>query len=175
MGYPTHDRPKGNIVWLHCHDITEASGIIGYMSDKTVLLTYIKKSRDMFFGPNVICQYAPIDNVITINKFLKFWEPSFAINVRLELRPNHITIVHKLNIPIYLINGSISEKSYRRWKILILLTRNFMPKFTFVWATNNKQTLRMANLGAHDISSQESSHGRIGEILQKLEIMRNKK
>lgn len=174
MGYPTHDRPKGNIVWVHCHDISEASGIIGLLNDTTVLLTYTKKSHDTFLGSNVICQYIPIDNAITINRFLKFWEPSIAIHIRLELRPNHIYIAHKMNIPLFLINGSISDKSYKKWKFFKFLAKTIMPKFIFIWAINNKQTLRLANLGAHDISSQESSHGRMNEILQKIKATADK-
>ncbi|MDR3208926.1 MAG: hypothetical protein LBT45_03710 [Rickettsiales bacterium] len=175
IGLPTEDRPKGEIVWVHCNDFAEAGDIMrcvsGAMPHK-ILLTYNKRQG----GGNeygAICQFAPIDTYMAVRNFLHFWEPALALRIGSELRPYQLHLLKKNNIPSFLINGRVSGKSYRRWKWAKRFARKIVRNFTFVWAVDNKQVLRLANMGARDIESQELIYGnnKIKEILQKIRRM----
>ncbi|MDR1071735.1 MAG: hypothetical protein LBL21_03785 [Rickettsiales bacterium] len=175
IGMPTEDRPKGEIIWVHCHDFAESSEILrcmpGGMPHK-VLLTYNKRHG----GGNdygAICQFAPIDTHMAVRNFLRFWEPALAIRIGSELRPYQLHLLKKNNIPSFLIGGQMSDKSYRRWKLARRFARKIVRDFTFVWAADNRQVLLLANLGARDIESQDLIYGgsKTKEILHKIRQM----
>lgn len=175
LGRPTENRPKGDLVWVHSQDPARAGEVVravaAAMPGKIILLTYdvVSAARpDHFFG--TICQFAPIDNRLAVRNFLKFWEPSIAVYVGGELRPIQQHMLKKSDIPCFMVNGAISDKSYRRWKWAKPLARKTMRNFTFVWAVDNVQTLRLANLGARDIKSQEliAGPGKMREIMIKI-------
>lgn len=176
MGSPTENRPKGDLVWVHCDDFSEAGdvlkGVVANMPDRVVLLTYnTRQSADRFDNiPGVICQFAPLDNAVTVRKFLRFWEPTVAIYTGAELRPIQLAQLKKLEIPSFLVNGHLSDKSYRWRKLMKRLARKTMRNFKFVWAVDNMQTLRLANLGANDVKSQEliQGPGKMREIILKI-------
>lgn len=175
MGRPTDDRPKGDVIWIHCDSIVESKAAIrelmANMPNKTILLTCnANDAPDVHYDANVIRQYAPADMYMAVRRFLQFWEPAAAIRLGSELRPNQLALLKKNNIPSFLINGEISGRSYRRWKRARRLARRVMRCFTFVWALDNKQTLRLANMGARDIKSQELLTGgnKIREILYEI-------
>jgi 3-deoxy-D-manno-octulosonic-acid transferase len=161
FGHPTEDRPKGDLVWVHCDNLAESVGIVkniaNNMQNKIILLTYNSKPPEgkIYYGGSVICQYAPVDAYLAVRRFLNFWEPSFAIRIGSELKPNQLARLKKMNVPSFLINGQLSNKSYRRWKLIKRFAKKVVRNFTFIWAMDNLQTLRFANLGAHDIKSME--------------------
>jgi 3-deoxy-D-manno-octulosonic-acid transferase len=160
MGRPTEDRPRGDLVWVHAKDIAGAAevvrGINAGMPGKIVLVTYNARGvRDRPFVPGAIRQFAPIDNVSVIRNFLKFWEPSIAIYTGAEISPIQLHMLRKANIPSFMVNGNIPDKSYRWWKRVRWAVRKIVRCFKFVWAVDNKQVLRFANLGAQDVKSQE--------------------
>ena len=175
LGHPTEDRPKGDLVWLHVSDFDESldivRGIMSAMPHRAILLTYNTRSEDsrIQYGAGIICQYAPIDTKLTVNNFLRFWEPSLAIRTGAELKPFHLLLLKKYEIPSFLINGELSDKSYRRWKLIKRTAKKILRNFTFVWALNNKQTLKFANLGVGNIESQDLPAGnKIKDILHKI-------
>jgi 3-deoxy-D-manno-octulosonic-acid transferase len=173
LGMPTEDRPKGEIIWVHCHDFAESAeilrGVANNMTHK-ILLTYNKRQGAGGSDYGAICQFAPIDTYLAVRNFLRFWEPALAVRIGSELRPRQLRMLKKNGIPSFLIDGKVSGKSYRRWKWAKRFARKIVRDFTFVWAADNKQVLRLANLGARDIESQELVYGgnKIKEILHRI-------
>ncbi len=56
--------------------------------------------------------YFPLDAYKTVEKFLKAVSPSVILIAETELWPNFSYCAKKMNIPLYIINGRISDKSY---------------------------------------------------------------
>ena len=48
-------------------------------------------------------------------RFLDHWKPDFAILIESELWPNMLNALRARMIPAALINGRMSDKSFRRW------------------------------------------------------------
>ena len=160
LGRPTEDRPKGGLIWVHCNDAAESGEVVraiqSVMPGKAILLTYnVGPATAWGHAPGAIRQFAPIDNHLVVRNFIRFWEPSAAVYIGAELRPIQLALLKKNDIPSFLVDGHIPDKSYRRWKWAKRLARKTMRNFNFVWAVDNVQTLRLANLGACDVKSQE--------------------
>ena len=177
FGRPTKNRPRGDIIWVHCNDFSESYYVVGsilnVIPDKTVLVTYnSREANNVNLWPNVIEQFAPIDACRPFSKFLKFWEPMMVIYVGSGIRPCHSHGLGRAQIPTFIVGGKIQDKRYKRWKLIRWFARHTMKNFKFIWAVNNKQTLRFANLGAHDIVSMDVMHdsdaNKIKEIIYKI-------
>jgi len=172
MGRPTEGRPKGDLIWIHVDDVAASIGvirsIISNLSGATILLTHNKPLKKPFYG--AICQQAPIDQYLAIKRFLNFWEPLYALRLGAELRPNQLARLKKMKIPSFLINADISDWHYRLMRLAGWLFKKTVRNLTFIWALDNRRTLRFANLGAHDIKPMDQIHGNnpIREIMQKI-------
>ena len=87
----------------HMSDIMAAIGLSQYNRFKKIKF---RKTEHVYF---------PIDENYLTNKFLEFWKPKVAIFIDSEIWPNMIENLKRKNIPIVLINGRITPKSYKRW------------------------------------------------------------
>ena len=63
----------------------------------------------------VIHQFFPIDTNIISKKFINYWKPSKVIFIESEIWPNVIFNLYKKKIPIVLVNGRITKKTFKRW------------------------------------------------------------
>ena len=172
MGRPTENRPSGNLAWVHARNLRDAAetarGIMANMPGAAVLVTYrTRAAGDDFHIPGAVCQFSPIDDPTAFRNFLRFWEPSVAIYLGSELFPIQLSMLRKAGIPSFLVNAQISDRAYRRWKLIKWVARKTVRNFMFVWTVDNKQTIRFANMGASDIKSQEllQGPGKMREIM----------
>jgi len=179
MGRPTRDRPNGDIIWVHSNRYSEASevirSILAEVPRARILQTYNILDDNPSHTQSVIGQISPLDSPLIVKNFLRFWEPSVAIRLGSEIRPVQLYMLKKLKIPSFLINACMSKKSYRRWRLIKCFARKTIDKLTFIWAENNEQVLRFANLGANYIESEAlmPRWSYLSEIIQKIEVMKN--
>ena len=136
--YPSSFGGKKNVnkklIWFHAASIGEFLSIISLLKkiDKKkkktnfLITTSTKSSGELFKKElerysNVTHRYFPIDHPILVDKFLNEWNPKLAILVDSEIWPNFITEINKRKIPLILINGRITKKTFEKWK--------FFPQF----------------------------------------------
>ena len=74
-------------------------------------------------------------------KFINYWKPSKVFFIDSEIWPNMILNLKKKNIPLVLINGRITKKTYKRWKFISSLSNNIFSKFNLCLASS-KESLR---------------------------------
>lgn len=60
--------------------------------------------------------YFPVDFSPVIRRFLKALQPALIVLVESEFWPNFIATAHKSNIPVCLLNGRMSQKSFQAHK-----------------------------------------------------------
>ena len=68
------------------------------------------------FPPDVIHQFIPYDLPRFVARFLDHWQPSFALFVESDLWPNLILSGAERRIPMIVINGRMSQRSFQRWR-----------------------------------------------------------
>ncbi|MCA9042190.1 MAG: 3-deoxy-D-manno-octulosonic acid transferase, partial [Planctomycetaceae bacterium] len=96
------------------------------------------------------CQvvYFPLDFTWSVRNALQRLKPNLVVLVELELWPNFILETERSGIPIALINGRISEKSYRGYTRLRLLMRRLLPVFSTLAVQSRVYADRLISLGA---------------------------
>ena len=140
IGFFDKKRKTGKLVWFHGASVGELQSIIPLIekleknrSIKQILITSNTLSSSKVLKINnfkkVIHQFFPIDSNFLIKKFLDYWSPSKAIFVDSEFWPNTILNLKKKKIPIILINGRITKKTFNRWKKFSTFSKKIFENF----------------------------------------------
>ena len=88
--------------------------------------------------------YLPFDYSYNWNKIYKLIKPSIIIIAKHDVWPGQVWNAHRLNIPIYLINASLSAKSSRtRWGVKSFL-KHVYRDFTTICAISDKDKERFS-------------------------------
>ena len=159
-------RGEGFLIWFHVASVGEAMSILpiieNYIDDKKInkiLLTSITLSSGKIlkkkFNHNtkVIHQFLPLDIPIFTKKFLEHWKPNLSIFIDSEIWPNLILQIHEKKIPLLLINARISEKTFKRWKLLINFAKKIFEKFDLCIASNKESENFLKILGAKNVKN----------------------
>ena len=128
---------KGFLAWIHLASVGEAMSVLPLIENferdekiNKILITTITLSSahvlEKKFAQNtkIIHQFLPLDIPNIVNKFLNHWSPDLSIFIDSEIWPNLILEIKKRNIPLLLINGRITKKTFLRWKFLINFADN---------------------------------------------------
>ncbi|VAX41940.1 3-deoxy-D-manno-octulosonic acid transferase [hydrothermal vent metagenome] len=99
------------------------------------------------FPQHHVC-YFPLDFSWAVKQAIKRIRPSAILLVELELWPNFILAAHQARIPLGLVNGRISEKSFRGYQKIRLLLSRLLSRFNLLAAQNQIYAKRLIALGA---------------------------
>lgn len=91
--------------------------------------------------------YYPIDRPLYVARALSTFHPEAIILVEAEIWPNFLWRAQKLDIPIFLVNARLSQKSYRGYKRFGFLFRSIFANFAGVGVQNEEDATRMHKLG----------------------------
>ena len=157
-------RGDGFLVWFHMASVGEAMSVLplieSYIGEKKIdkiLLTSITLSSGKILEKKykknikVFHQYLPLDVPIFTNKFLEHWKPNLSIFVDSEIWPNLILQINKQKIPIILTNARMTEKSFKRWKLIKSFANKIFEKFDLCIASNKESENFLKTLGAKKV------------------------
>ena len=149
FGFFKKKRKKGKLIWFHGASVGELQSVIPLIekceknnSIKQILVTSntlssskILKNKDF---KKVIHQFFPIDTNFIIKKFLDYWKPSKAIFIDSEFWPNTIIYLKEKKIPIVLVNGRITKKTFHRWKKFSNFSNKIFSNFDLCLASSKE-------------------------------------
>mgnify|MGYP001246779923 CR=1 FL=1 len=95
--------------------------------------------------------YYPFDIGFICDNFLKKWKPKIAIFVDSEIWPNMYERLYSKKIPIILINGRITKKSFERWSKIPSFANNIFSKVSIALPQNKKTIDYLNRLGVKKI------------------------
>src|SRR5260370_4112390 len=98
--------------------------------------------------PRARHQFVPADLPGWTARFLDYWRPDLGIWVESELWPNLVFAAHAREIPVVLVNGRRSTRSYGRWRHWPGLIRHVLSAFGLCLAQDEVQAERFRSLGA---------------------------
>ena len=152
------------LIWFHAASIGEVQSIIPIINriDKKTnkynfLITTITLSSGKFIKEefrskdNITHRYLPLDINFLIKKFILVWNPHAVFFVDSEIWPNLILNLKDKKIPISVINGRLTKKSFKRWKILSSLAYKIFSKFDLILTSNLESKNYFAELGGKNI------------------------
>jgi len=98
--------------------------------------------------PRDVLFYFPVDLPVVIKKVLRIINPLRLILVEGEFWPNLIRLADKQGIPISLINGRMSERSYKGYRKLKSLTADVLHCINPICVQGEVDAERMIGIGA---------------------------
>ena len=150
LGITNAEREDGYLIWFHCASIGELKSIFPIIDhyvkkNKILVTTSTLSSSERFYkkysnNKNIIHQFAPIDSPQIVKRFFLKWKPNIIFFTDSELWPNQIFYAKNNNIPIILINGRISKKSFSRWKLFKITMREILKSFKLILCNSNKSS-----------------------------------
>jgi len=156
------DRPRGPLVWVHGASVGELLAVGPLVErirskDFAVLCTSGTVSSaqvaEQRFPKTVIHQFVPIDAPRFVERFFDHWKPDLALFVESDLWPNLIIAAKERNIPLILVNGRVSERSFNRWRIVPSTIGSLLRRFDLCLAQSAGHAARYRDLGAPRITT----------------------
>ena len=155
-------KKEGQLIWFHGASVGEILSIMPVLNklEKNPNISQIlvtsntlssSKIIEKYKFKKLVHQFFPIDTNFFSNKFLNYWKPSTAFFIDSEIWPNTIDNLKKKNIPIILLNGRITKKTFTKWKLLSNFAKNIFSKFNLCLASSNKSKNYLTILGAKKV------------------------
>lgn len=159
LGQSSLPRPAGKLLWMHAASVGESLSLLPLIT--WVMETHTGWSVFITTGtvtsarlmaerlPDGVChQYIPVDCRPYVRRFLSHWRPDMVLWAESDLWPNLIGEMRTLGIPAVLINGRMSERSFRQWKRFRATIECLLDAFTLILAQSDVDAGRFQALGA---------------------------
>ena len=153
-------RPPGPLVWIHGASVGEvlaAAALIErlralklriLLTSGTVTSASVAAKR---FPADVIHQYVPYDSPRFVARFLDHWRPSLALFIESDLWPNLILSSAARRLPMVLINGRMSHRSFPRWRRALGTISALLGRFDICLAQSPVDAERFGALGSRNV------------------------
>ena len=154
-------RPEGRLIWLHGASVGESISMLPlinrlleiYPDVHVMVTTGTTTSAEVMakrLPERAFHQYLPIDNPVFTTRFVRHWQPSIALWFESEFWPAMLSTIKRKNIPLILINGRISNKSFKRWQQFDFIIKELLNCFTACLGQSEEDAYRLRILGAKD-------------------------
>ena len=161
IGRPKIKRPEGKLIWFHGASVGESLSMLPlitklldlYPNLHIMVTTGTVTSAELMnkrLPERAFHQYIPIDNPTFAARFLRHWKPNLALWFESELWPAMLSNIKARNIPLLLINGRISNKSFKRWQQFDFICKELLGCFTFCLGQSEEDAYRLRVLGAKE-------------------------
>ncbi len=153
-------RPEGPLVWIHGASVGEvlaAAALIERLRDlnlRVLLTSGTVTSAEIVakrFPADIIHQYIPYDSPRFVARFLSHWKPSLALFVESDLWPNLILGAAAQKLPMVLINGRMSQRSFPRWQKMHGTISALLGRFETCLVQSETDAERFTALGARNV------------------------
>ena len=92
--------------------------------------------------------YYPIDISGIVQRVIKAINPRAYIIVETEIWPNIISQMHLAGVPVFIVNGRISDGSFKNYKRISVVTRMIFDSVDFFCMQSEQDSTRIRELGA---------------------------
>ncbi|NVN85140.1 MAG: 3-deoxy-D-manno-octulosonic acid transferase [Rhodopseudomonas sp.] len=153
-------RPPGPLVWIHGASVGEvlaAAALIErlralkiqiLLTSGTVTSAAVVAKR---FPADIIHQFVPYDSPRFVARFLDHWRPSLALFIESDLWPNLILASAARRLPMVLINGRMSQRSFPRWRRAAATIGALLGRFDICMAQSGVDAERFVALGSRNV------------------------
>ncbi|MEP0519898.1 MAG: 3-deoxy-D-manno-octulosonic acid transferase [Hyphomicrobiales bacterium] len=163
LGDASLARPQGPLIWIHAASVGETNAVLPICTSlalrgfhilvttvtTTAAQTVAEKTADT---PNIFHQYAPLDVPSILRKFIDHWQPNMAIFAESEIWPVTIKLLSERTIPFAIVNGRMSDRSFRRWRTFRAATPSLFEHIDQVLVRGEEDLLRFRELGARKVT-----------------------
>jgi 3-deoxy-D-manno-octulosonic-acid transferase len=164
LGAASLPRPDGPLLWLHAASIGECRSLLplieALLAERAALevlvttgtVTSAALLREQL-PARARHQFAPVDRPQAWRAFFEHWRPQLGVLVESELWPNLILEARARSLPLALVNGRMSERSFRRWLLLPASAARLFGGFALCLAQSDGDRARLAALGVPQVTT----------------------
>lgn len=146
-----------SVIWLHAVSVGELIAARSFIEelkkefpDKILLISTVTLTANnlakSIYTPDIII-YSPIDFSFIVKKFVRIISPCLYLCMETEIWPNIMLALKRNNIPIIIINGRISDKSFKGYKKIKFILKNILNKIDIFSMQTMRDQERIINLG----------------------------
>ncbi len=158
FGKISRDNPENKCIWFHAVSVGEINAA------KTVIQE-LRKSFSNFeivistttdtgqarakaiFGSEHKVIYFPFDFSCVMKKAFKNINPAICLLMELEVWPNFVSTAKQLNVPVVIVNGRISDRSFSRYSKIQPLIKRVFSKIELALAQTQEYAERFKIIG----------------------------
>ncbi|MDR2098549.1 MAG: 3-deoxy-D-manno-octulosonic acid transferase [Rickettsiales bacterium] len=160
FGHATAARPKGRVFWFNAASVGESNSIVPVIDrilekypDVTALVTTTtvtgaESISTKLAGKRGIHQFLPVDRRAYVDRFLGYWKPALGFFVDSDFWPNLMLSAKSLGVPLVLLNGRVSDRSFNRWMLHSPMIRKLMSAFIYVFGKSDDDRRKLLAMGA---------------------------
>lgn len=153
-------------IWVHAVSVGEVNLAVGLVKElqatvagktvasevdivvSTTTVTGYELAQKRFGEDQVF--YCPFDLTWAINKTLDRIQPDLITLIELEIWPNWLRLAERRKIPVAVVNGRLSEKSFRGYRKLRSLLQRTFSRLSLVAAQDGTYAYRFREMGARE-------------------------
>jgi len=186
LGHTNVPRPGGSLIWIHGASVGECLATLPLIDalmqtpGRAILVTSgtLTSARLMAerLPPGIIHQFAPLDTPGAVRRFLDHWRPTVGLFVDSEIWPNMVIQAHARGVPLALINGRISARSFQGWQRARRSAAALLSRYDLCLAQDGETAERLRALGAKSVQitgSLKADAPPLPADAAKLEALRN--
>ena len=161
LGRITRRNPNKPCIWIHAVSVGEVN------ATKTLIAELQKQLPDyeialssttdtgmaratVVYGDKLDVFYFPFDLSGIMKRAFKRIRPDICLLMELEVWPNLARIAEKQNVPLVVVNGRISDRSFPRYKLVKPMVKSMFKKLSLVLAQTEEYAERFRFLGCPD-------------------------
>lgn len=158
LGFLPKDIELNNPIWIHAVSVGEVMAIRGLLEElraffpdkrfviSTVTPTGNKVARNIA-QENDFVTYLPLDFSFMVRKVLDKINPRLFIIAETEIWPNLTSYLYKKNIPSVVVNGRISDSSFKGYLMIKFLLKPILNKINLFCVQTEHDRQRLIRLG----------------------------
>jgi len=162
FGRVSRKSPEKKCIWLHAVSVGEvnaAKTLIKELKAKfsnyeivisTTTDTGFARATSLFSKDHQVF-YFPFDFSWSINHAFANIKPAICLLMELEVWPNFVGTAKRLKIPVVVVNGRISDKSFPKYKRVKYLVKHIFRKVNLVLAQTDEYAQRFREIGAGNV------------------------
>ncbi len=147
-------------VWFHAASVGELNALkplIDVFSSgghQYLITTYTRsgaRHAEKTYPEVSVLKYPFVDNPFFVRKLVRHHEPDILIIAETELWPFLIGESSKLGLEVFIVNGRISDRTFRRYFRLRWFFGRVLKRVSRIYAKSDKHRRRFLLLGAKDV------------------------
>ena len=154
-----HQEFPDNVVWFHAVSVGESEALFPLLRQiqkhspeiKLLVTTTTPTGSDRVkavMQDSVSHVYLPYDMPDTVNRFIRCFRPKLAVIMETEIWPNLFAACGANQIPLYLINARLSEKSAHGYQKISSLVHQTLSNVSMIAAQTEEDAQRFISIGA---------------------------
>jgi len=160
FGKITRPELSKRCLWLHAVSVGEVNAA------KTIVTELQNRFHDLeivistttdngfaranaLFGKNLQVFYFPLDFSLIMRRAFRRIRPAMCLLMELEVWPNFVRMARQLSVPVVIVNGRISDRSFARYKLIKPITKSIFRNVTLILAQTDEYARRFKELGCH--------------------------